>query len=303
MNPEERKHLLTEKTTLRQLFDETPERNVLDRGSLEARLEEVESLLSADETDVREPARVRITFRGKPVVRSHGIFARFGLKATQEFANAVTMLAAAMSMPLAGVGPIPGKDQNELLITRTAMGSFGFELEEYQEQPLLLDEDSAVALALEQSRELLEGTVGTDDELTDAVAGIDPRVMVAFRGFLETVANSEAICTVQYRRRRVAFKDVQQVKRGAERLVQENIHEQEESIKGEFQGVLPKRRTFEFKRANEDAVIHGRIGAEIENPDLLNQHLHEQTTIALTATRLGRGRPKYVLKAEPQWGN
>jgi hypothetical protein len=301
MNQEERCHLLAEQATLRQLVDETPEDNVLDRRSLEARLDEVDSCLQVEEPDAREPARARITFRGKPVVGSHGVFAKFGLKATQAFADAVTMLAAGMSMPLAGVGPIPGRDQNELLITRTAAGSFGFELEEYREQPLLLDDDSAIALALEQTQELLEGTIGTDDELTEAVAGIDPRAMTALRDFLETVAKGEAVCTVQYRRRRVSFRDVQQVKRGAERLVQENVHEEEQTFEGEFQGVLPKRRAFEFRRTDEDVVITGRIGPDIENPDKLNRHLHEKTRITLIATRLGRGRPKYVLKAEPKW--
>ncbi len=29
------------------------------------------------------------------------------------------------------MGPIPNRDQNQLLITNTAVGSFGFELEEY----------------------------------------------------------------------------------------------------------------------------------------------------------------------------
>ncbi len=301
MNRDENAQLLAEQSTLRQLLDETPQEDVLERQSLEARLRSVEQRLAALEADTRLPARVKLTFRGKPVVDSHGIFAEFATAATKAFTDTVVMLAAGMSGPLAGVGRIPNREHNQLLITSTAVGSFGFELEEYREQTPLLEEESVVALALAQTQALLAGTAGSDDELTEVVAGADPRVINAARSFLETMASNEAVCTLDYGGHRFAFHDVAEVKRGVERLSQENVHEETQRLTGEFQGVLPKRRTFEFKLADEDRVIIGKVGAGIENPDVLNRHLHQTTTIELVATRLGRGRPKYVLKTEPQW--
>jgi len=301
MSRNERNQLLAERSTLTKLFGQTPEANVIDRMSLQSRLRQVEQRIEALPDDEREPARVRLTFRGRPVVGSHGVFAQFGMDATKAFTDAVAMLAAGISRPLADVGPIPGRDQNQLLITRTALGSFGFELEEHRDSQLRLDDESALALALEQTQELLEGAAGSDDELTDAAAGVDQRVLNAFKGFLDTLANSEAVCAVEYRDRQFRFRDVSQVRRSAARLVQDNVHEIDEQFTGEFQGILPKRRTFEFKLADEDTVICGKIGPDVQNPDELNQHLHQKVTVTFAATRLGAGRPRYVLKQAPPW--
>lgn len=301
MNVDEKTQLLAEKSTLLEMLAETPEEDVLDHMSLESRLRTVEKQLAAI-TEAQPPARASLTFRGKPVVGGHGIFAEFGALATKAFVDTVVMLAAGMAGPLAGVGRIPNREQNQLLITSTATGSFGFELEEYREQSSLLDDESAVARALAQTQALLAGTAGTDDELTEAVAGTDRRVINAVRSFLDIMANNEAVCAVDYSGHRFSFRDVAEVRRGMERLAQENVHEDEQQLTGEFQGVLPKRRTFEFKLAGEDRVIVGKVGPAISDPDLLNQHLHQATTISLVATRLGNGRPSYVLNNEPRWG-
>jgi len=44
-----------------------------------ARLEQVEHLLGQANINEREPARARLTFNGRPVVGSYGIFADFGI--------------------------------------------------------------------------------------------------------------------------------------------------------------------------------------------------------------------------------
>ncbi len=300
MNRDQRAQLLAERSTLREMLDKTPQEDVLERGSLEARLRGVEGRLETMSAEQRPPARAKLTFRGRPVVGGYGIFAEFGATAMKAFVDAVAMLAADMAGPLAGVGRIPNRERNQLLITNTVVGSFGFELEEYREQTLLLNDD-AVAQALAQTQALLAGTAGSDDELTEAAAGADPRVINAVRGFLEIMANNEAVCALDYCGHRFAFRDVAEVRRGVERLAQENVHEDVQHLTGEFQGVLPKRRVFEFKLIGEDRVIVGKVGSEIPDPDVLNRRLHQSTTIALVATRLGGGRPKYVLKTEPRW--
>ena len=91
------------------------------------------------------------------------------------------------------------------------------------------------------------------------------------------------------------------VRRGSERLAQDNLHEDEHDYNGEFQGVLPKRRTFEFKLSADESVIVGKIGQGIADPDELNRHLHQKTRITVAVTRVGNGRPRYVLNREPAW--
>jgi hypothetical protein len=301
MNRDEHRLLLSERNALRRILDGIPHEDVLDRSSFEARLRAVEERLATAVTDTRVPARARLTFRGRPVIGSHGVFAKFGVKATAEFTDAVAMMAAGMSRPLAGVGPIPNRDENQLLITSTALGSFGFELEEYRQQPMLVEDESVVALALAQTQELLDATSRTDDELTIAVAGVDSRIISAVRTFLATLADNEATCALEFGNKKVTFQDVAQVRRGADRLAQENVHQEEQNFRGEFQGVLPKRRTFEFKIAADGSVIAGKVGPNIVDSDVLNQHLHRVMDVTFVATRIGSGRPRYVMDREPVW--
>ena len=88
MTREEVKQLQSERTTLQELIKETPAEDAIDLGSLQSRLFEVNRRLSQAPADTRMPVRTRLTFRGRPVVGSYGIFAEFGMKAMQAFTNA-----------------------------------------------------------------------------------------------------------------------------------------------------------------------------------------------------------------------
>jgi Helicase conserved C-terminal domain len=231
MNRSEHLHLLGEKTALERMIAETPEEDVIDRASLTARLENVEAALAQAQPDQREPARVRVTFKGRPVIGSHGIFAEFGMKAVNSFAESVAAMAAPLTAPLAATGPIPNRDQHQLLITSTALGSFGFELEEYRTGQLTLGDGSAVAQALDRTQSLLRGTLGTDDELADSAAEADRRALDKVRAFLETLADDEAVCTLQFGDSTVSFSDVGQVRTSIKRLSQDNLREQQEELR------------------------------------------------------------------------
>jgi hypothetical protein len=276
---------------------------VLDRGSLTARLEEVEHLLAEANINEREPARAQLTFNGRPVVGSYGIFADFGMKAVSGFTEAVAAVAATLAGPLFAKGPIPNRDQNQLLITNTALGSFGFELEEYRSGKLPFDEQSMLELALERTQSLLQGTINADDELlADAATELDQRALDKVRAFVKTLADNDAVCALQFRNRAFRFSDMGQVNRSLERLSQDNLREVEQFLEGEFEGVLPnKRRTFEFKVNGQDEVIVGKISPAVANLDEINAHLYKATRIKVMTTRVGNGRPRYVLLEMPQW--
>ena len=301
MNRAEVLDLLGEKTALERMIAETPAEDVIDRASLAARLEAVEKALVVAKPDEREPAKVRLTFKGRPVIGSQGIFVELGMKAVSGFADSVTAMAASLSAPLAAMGPIPNRDQHPLLITSTALGSFGFELEEHRTGQLTLGDGSAVAQALERTQTLLRGSQGTDDELADAAAEVDRRALEKVRGFLQVLADSEAVCTVQLGDSTVSFRDVGQVRTSIERLSQENLHEETLQIEGELQGVLPKARVFEF-RLGDSSVIRGKISPSVRDPDLLNRELHRRTAIHVMVTRVGNGPPRYLLLDAPPSG-
>lgn len=303
MNLHEYRRLLAEKANLKRLLAEIPAEDVLDRAGLEARLDHVEQQLAKVTPPNREPARARLTFRGRPVVGQHGVFADFGAKATSAFADAVTKIAAGLSGRLPASGPVPNRTEGQLLITGTALGSFGFELEEAPLNDRLdFGDETLAAQALELTQNLLRSTQGTDDELTDSAAATEPRAVAAVRSFLDVLAANDAVCALQFNDKVFRFNDVGEVRRGVQRLSDDNLHEDETRLTGEFQGCLPKARTFEFKLAGSPDVIRGKLGADIDSPDEINTHLHQVTTIDVLATRVGSGKPRYVLLRLPTWG-
>ena len=212
MKTQEYQYLLAERTTVYRLLAETSPDDVLERSGLEARLEKLEHELASTEPPSREPARVRLTFRGRPVVGSYGVFAEFGTAATSAFADMVAKVAVSLSGPLSAMGPVPKREANQLLITSTAVGSFGFELEEYRDGQLPFTDDSPAAQALDFTQSLLQNMLGTDDELTDSVAATDPRALASVRSFFKVLADNEAVCTVECRGRTVRYSDVGQVR-------------------------------------------------------------------------------------------
>lgn len=303
MNLQEHNQLRGEQTALRHMLAGIPAENVLDRSGLEARLEVVDERLTAGGAPRHGPARAVLTFGGRPVLERYGVFADFGSQAANRFTDAVAKVAAGLAAPLAAMGPIRNRADSQLLITGTAIGSFGFEFEEHR--PAVLDfgeeEESAAAQALGIVRDLLEGTRGTDDELADSASAADPRAVLAVREFLELLAASEAVCALEFNDRASRFRDVGEVRRAVERLSRENLREEQKTLDGEFLGVLPEARRFEFKLSAEGEVIRGKIGPGVAEPDAINRHLHRRTEISVMATQVGGGKPRYVLLSAPVW--
>ncbi len=297
----EHQQLLAEKSFLDRDLSETPTRALLTRRSLEARLRKVEAAIAAMAQAGTPPARAILTFNGLPVVGSHGIFADFGMKAMNSFTEAVAAMAASLTAPLALKGPIPNRDQNQLLITNTALGSFGFELEEYRPQQLSITADSPVAIALERMRSLLQSTQGSDEELADVASETDQRALEKVRAFLKVLAESEAVCALQYDGAVVRFQDVGQVRQSLARLEADNLHERHETLLGLFEGSLPNARTFEFKLDSDGQIIRGKIAPTVQNVELINKHLQTRVQIPVTITQVGNGRPRYVLTQLPDW--
>lgn len=301
MNRDEYGHLLAERGALQRILEGIPSESVLVRRSFLARLDDVEHRIEAAGSTLYRPAQARLMFRGQPVVGGRAISADFGTSATKAFVDAVVAAAAGLTGPLAHAGPIPNRDRYQLLITSTVVGSFGFDLEEHRPDQFLLPGESPVAIALVRIQDLFRSVIDTDDQLADAAVSVHPRALATVRSFLELLVRNDAVCSVEVGDTAVSFRDVGQVRRSLERLSQDNLREERRTFVGTLQGVLPARRTFEFRASDGDDVITGKVGPGIEDPDVLNQHLHQPTRIQVTAVRVGRGRPRYVLNELPVW--
>ena len=304
MNRQHSVQLLGERNAILRMIADTPEVDVLDRGSLTARLEEVEHRILEAKDDGCEPTRAYLTFNGRPVVGQYGIFADFGTKAISAFNDAVIAVAASLVGDLAAKGPIPNREQHHLLITNTALGSFGFELEEYRSAQLPLDEQSTLNQAIECTQNFLQGSVDSDDErLADSASEMDPRALTKVRDFVKILVENEAVCALQFRNQLFRFNDVGQVRRSFERISPDNLHEDEQILRGQFMGVLPTRRSFEFRLEGTNQILVGKISSAVGDAHEINTHLDRIIEIEVMVTSVGNGRPRYLLQNMPKWND
>lgn len=294
----ERRLLESEIATLMELISQTPEDEVIDRKSLEDRKKEVEMALSALNPPYYEPARGRLTFRGKPTVKSYGVYADFAGNALDKYASMVVALGADQSCELGSRGVIPNKEQFQLIVTGTAIGSFGFEIEEAPKETILLPELSPAKAAMEKANLIMELSAGASDEdIAEAIADISTRAVEAVRLFLEVMEKYEAEFAIELEDKALRLNDIELIKQTRERLRPENIREWDAEFQGEFQGTIPARRLFQFLITNPPEIIVGKIGSEIEDPIKINHIIEKPIKIKVHAKQVGTGRPNYRLSS------
>ncbi|MBK0062181.1 MULTISPECIES: hypothetical protein [unclassified Acinetobacter] len=299
MNISEFNNLTSEISTLEELIKGIPEANIFDRISLQNRLDSAKNaLLQVNPYHLRKKAQ--LTFRGSPVVGSEAISANFAAKATKFFSEAVATVSAGLSGNLNFMGPIPDSHTNQLMITGTAIGSFGFEFELPRPDAFdLCPEQSIVEKAVDEIRKLFEvAATGTDDDLNDLIEEIHPRAVHKIHDFLAFLDEQNAKCGLEFDNKFFKFSDNNQLEYAINRLDDQNMHEEKLTFKGYFQGALPSARNFEFKTDLEGEVIRGKISKDIENPEKLNTEWYKKTAkVTFTVIRVGNSRPKYILES------
>ena len=298
MNVHEYRFLLSQQATLNKLLNESDQSEVIVRMSLNARLQEVEEQLELYEGLSSHLVNGSLTFRGSPVTRSRGIDAEFGPDAVKSFANAVGMVGASRHTHLASTGRVPHREDYRLLITNTAPGSFGFQFEEASQQPAFAGESTPVEMAIAQVKNILEASVGTDEQLSEAIDETDRRALGAIRSFLKTVADGDAVCALEFQGDVFRFLDVAQVRRSENRLSEDNIQEDDVRLTGHFVGFLPNSRRAEFHIEHAEAdflldaigtVISGKVESNVDDAvGDLNELLKQTVSIDAHTRRVGR---------------
>ena len=310
MNPRDLSFLRAEHETLKSLLKQLPASSVIERQGLEFRKKNVEGALASQEAHDRQPVLLRLTFRGKPIVGSHGIFADFGTDAVRAFTDAIAAIGASRYTSIGSRGRLPNRENYRLLITDTASGSFGFELQEVSRdcafaEPRhfhLFQEATPLESAVDLTMSILEATVDTDEKLTEAIADAHPRALNALRVFLKQMADHEAVCALEFKDHVFRFADVGQVRQSETRLSQVHMFEEELNISGRFRGALPDRREFEFVTEGSGSVISGKIDSSIEDAEAINRILDRPTRITVHRRRVGNARERYVLLSYEESG-
>ena len=304
MNVHEYRFLLADRAALKGLIDETLPDEVIERMSFEYRLSQVEGELRAYEGYSPEVVEAELTFRGKPVSGSRGGSANFLTNITKRFATAIHYIGASQKyVNLNPSGAVRDKKDYELMITGTALGSFGFRVEEASQRPSLLGELTPVERAIGGFKEILEASVGTDSQLDEAIGDADARAVDAVWRFLNDLAKEDAVCALDFKGDKFSFRDTPQVKRSRDRLDQDNVREDEVEFFGLFQGFLPKSHRAEFLIVEvDDRSFREHVGAVISchvdpppNDDGINFVLNRPVRVRLRARRVGAARPRFVI--------
>jgi hypothetical protein len=298
MRRQEYMDLLSRRVAVRRMLDGTPEEFVIDRASMQGQLDAIQRGIDQAQIE-REPATMQINFKGKPVVGTEGIVADFGAKALEQLNELVATLAASGEGTLRDRGPIPNREQHQLLITATTRGSFGFELQEHVPEPLPAGDETATQRAMSKAHALLRGVAGTDDDLADAANEVEPRAIEKLRSFLQTMADAQAWCSASFGDLKADFPSLNAIQYGLERIKQENLPETETVLEGRLLGALPIARTFEFERATDQKVIRGKVAASFADVEKLNDLRGQTIRIRVLETRVGKGSVRYRLLDVP----
>jgi hypothetical protein len=288
--------LSSEIQELESIIADIPADDVIERKSFLSRLSSAKLLLEGLASQPRLE-KARLTFRGRPVFGSYGIAADFGSKASGAFADAFAAVVAGLNESLRYMGPIPDKAKNQLLITGTAVGSFGFEFELPTQKFELFPDAQKTEEALQKLLALFRVSAqGSDDEVAEIVDDIHPRAVKKVSEFLGYLVQHQAWCGLEFKNDFFRYQNIEQLRISANRLQEENIREEDEEYIGEFEGVLPHSRTFEFKLADQAGILKGKVDIAVTDPDLLNREwLHKPVKIQLHVIQVGQGKPRFTL--------
>ena len=300
MNRNEYLWYSSEITSLEALLKDIPEQNVIERLGFETRLKKAREAIAR----VTMPAsqRLKLTFRGQPVVEeTYGIYADFAGQALDKFTNAVTAVIASLKGKLSDKGPIPEKQQNQLLIVGPAVGSFGFELElPTPEENMLFDDARVAGESVKKILAIFEAiTNGNDEKLSELMDEVHPRAIANVHEFLEFQLQNKAWCGLDFDGHAFRFQSAGQLSDSAPRLAKDYILESDTCFDGTLLGVLPVARRFELEIA-DGSIKKGRTYLTTEEGKALSEYIMKAVKITLKEIRVGKGTPRYILES---WEN
>jgi len=242
---------------------------------------------------------LRLTFRGKPVKETYGIHADFAGQALDKFTNAVVAIAASLKGKLGEKGPIPERQQNQLLVVGPALGSFGFELElPVPDEKALFEEIRFADESIKKIQAIFQAitTDGTDEELSELIDEVHPRAVTKVYEFLEYQLQNEAWCGLDFDGHVFRFQNAEQLKKSAPRLAKDNIAESETRFEGTLIGVMPSERRFELELKDRN-IKKGRTDLIFDEGKQLSRYIMKDVNMTLREIRVGQGNPRYILES------
>ncbi|WP_428156644.1 hypothetical protein [Brevundimonas sp.] len=257
-----RQRLEAESASLQRLIDHTSSTDILGRVSLDARLRGVRKELEKLGRQLGTRAEIALVFNGAPVAGAAAIEASFGSKAIDAFQRTVaTAFAVQASDGRVGQrGPTISSEMAALHITGVVHGSFGFILEEIDPKGEQWT-DSALKTAADATVRLLERVSAPDEaEAEAALEEVNDRLFVNIRDFVKLVHDHKATLTISEKDRTLELNSPA-LARAYERVANATIVDEELTLDGILQGILPGARRFEFRGGGFE--IKGKVARDI----------------------------------------
>ena len=256
----DRDQLVAEAATLDSLLASLPANDYLARIGLESRRKEIGLKLEALAHVDQRRASIALYFGGEPVIGSLGVEAGFGTRAVGNFQDLISKVwGTANGAQLPAMGPIPAGAASQLHITGLVHGSFGFLLEELDEEgePLF---ESALCRAADQVTEYVASFAGENDaRFSEVIEEMNPRVFQSLREFFGSIYRGKATFRLVEGMRDERF-DRLAVERAWHRAEASNVDEDQIRLQGRLLGVIPMRRRFEFEPDGGATIIEGKVG-------------------------------------------
>jgi hypothetical protein len=221
---------------------------------------EIEQALTALGQVGEETGKVALLFGGRPVWGSRGIDADFAAHAIDQFQRAVGAQAAGAAGPVGARGRLAQDATPRLLVTDVGRGSFGFVLEEAADNAQLVE--TPTKHALDEIARLARAAAAPDEEgFNAAVDAIEPRAVQALAEFFKQLHESGAQLRLVEGEEDFEL-DAEAVGRARARTEQISIDTETLEEEGVLVGVVPQRKSFEWRRPNGETLV-GTVQGDI----------------------------------------
>jgi len=263
----ERDRLEGELAALTRALKSLGEEDVVMQMGFEDRLFELQQQLDIVKAHpLPNTASAALFFGGNPVIGSRGIESEFGSKAVGFFQDLVSKQYASEAGGLGQRGVVRDKGSTRLHITNVVRGSFGFMLEEIDNQAGLID--SPLKDSVDHVADLI-AAFGDDDEerFQTAIEEIDDRVLGTTREFFALMRLNGATFRIVNGERDRAF-SAPVIERAERRATTTHVTDREEVIPGIYVAALPDAHQLEF-RADDRGTIRVRIDRAIPSDEIL----------------------------------
>ncbi|MDO4583704.1 MAG: hypothetical protein Q4D62_06330 [Planctomycetia bacterium] len=266
----------------------------LDRAGIEREIEQLEECLKKLEAqEPLEPFRATIAFNGPQVQSNRGIQVDFATTALSRYTGAIK----AVGKELGGIQRDRAK-QFDMQVTNVSKGSFGFVLEPMPTEQQTLYNDTLLSQAIEKTNEILLASAEKDDDaVTEAISDFSDATISTIHGFAKFLSENESTCYIGIRNRKVPISGLDIIEK---RLDIKNIEEKTEKFLGNFEGILPHSRKFEFR--TEEFSIDGNISNKIEEnlTKWMEAFFGKKVQIEVFTRQVGSGKKSYTIIAVPQ---